>query len=103
MPSRFHSRGSIQQVLAWIAIAIYAGAVFGVVLYRRGAEDYSFILFMSVIAVVAIAIVAPRKFRNWGTFLGDPSDEPGYWSGSEPDEERLPEAKSSPRKRDDAA
>jgi hypothetical protein len=103
MHSRFHSRGALQQVLAWIAIAIYAGTVFGVLLYRRGAEDYGFILFMSVVAVVAIAIVAPRKFRNWGTYFGDPSDEPGYWSRSEPDEERSPGSKPSPTKRDDAA
>lgn len=68
-----------------------------------GARDPSFILFMSVVAVVAVAIVAPRKFSSWRSLWGDPSDERGYWSGAEPDPERSPDEKSPAKKEDNAA
>jgi hypothetical protein len=92
---------SIRRVLTWIGIAICAGAIFGAVSYRRDTEDYSYILF-SVAMVVAIAIVAPRKFSSWRSFWGDPSDEPGYWSGTEP-EEHSPDSKPPSKKEDNAA
>ena len=49
-------------------------------LYDSGASDLSFIIAMSVVAVVTIAIIAPQKFSSLRSLIGD--NDPPYTSDS---------------------
>jgi hypothetical protein len=67
------STGATKQVLLWIVVAITIAAAMVIKLYRSGHTNLSFIISMSIAAVIAIAIVAPNRFSS------DYRD-PGDWS-----------------------
>ena len=80
-------------------MAIAAGLFFARRIYQSGASDLSYIIAMSVAAVVAIAIVAPRKFSSVRSLFddddppyGSDSSDPHFPKGTKPDGERSSEA-----------
>jgi ethanolamine transporter EutH len=63
---RWRSRGEIKKVAAAVVAALALGGTFAYRALRDGASDFSYIFFMSLAGVVAIAIVAPRFFTKGG-------------------------------------
>jgi len=78
-PLKFRQTGTAKQVLVWLLVALSAGGLVAAYLYDSGASDPSFIVAMSIAAIVAIAIVAPRKFSSLHNLFdpdGDFDDAP---------------------------
>jgi len=76
---KFRQTGTAKQVLAWVLVALTFGGLVAAYLYDSGASDPSFIITMSIAAVVAIVIVAPRKFSSLHNLFdpdGDFDDAP---------------------------
>ena len=61
-PSR--SRGAINKVAAALVAALAFGGTLAYRALRDGASDFSYIFFMSLAGVIAVAIVAPRRFTE---------------------------------------
>ena len=81
MPRRHPQRGnhgSATQVILWIVVAVSIFATVANRLFREGASDIGFIVAMSVAAVIAIAIVAPRRFKSIRGATSDWKDDFEY-------------------------
>ena len=62
--SRVRSRGAINKVAAALVAAIALGGTFAYRALRDGASDFSYVFFISLAGVVAIALVAPKFFTE---------------------------------------
>jgi hypothetical protein len=84
------NRGSATHIFIWIVVAVSIFAAVASKLYSDGASDVSYVMWISVVAVIAIAIVAPRRFKSIRG--GSPiwEDEDPYKASSENDEARPP-------------
>jgi hypothetical protein len=78
------SHGNARLVAVAALAAAGLGAKFAWDMYQSGARDPSYIIFMALAAVVALAIVAPRWFRG-------ASDAEGQWGGEDGATRTLPE------------
>jgi hypothetical protein len=61
-------------------VAAVSGLLVAGKLYDSGESDPSFIIAMSLAAVVTIALIAPQKFSSLRSLIGD--DDPPYTSDS---------------------
>ena len=59
-----NNRGSAKRVLVWFFVAVPILVAVATKLYRNGALDIGYIILMSVAAVIALAIVAPKRFTS---------------------------------------
>ena len=69
------SHGNAKFAVVAALVAISLGANFAWNMYESGARDPSYIFFMSLAAVVALALVAPRRFNGRGDANEEWEDE----------------------------
>jgi hypothetical protein len=69
---KFRQTGTAKQV--WVLVALAAGGLVAAHFYDSGASDPSFTIAMSIAAIVAIAIVAPRNFSSLHNLFGPDGD-----------------------------
>jgi len=93
------------QIFVWIVVAVFIFAAVAVRLYRDGASDLSFIVGMSIAAVIAIAIVAPKRFNSTREASSDWEDDIPWADDAESPtkSDHLSKAASSQRDPDRAA
>src|SRR5436190_21274531 len=78
------SPGNAKVILVAALAAAGFGAKFAWDMYQSGARDPSYIILMTLCAVIALAIVAPRRFSGR-------SDADGQWGDEEEATRSLPE------------
>jgi hypothetical protein len=61
-----NARGAVNKIIIAVMVAIGIGGVLAVRLLREGATDFGYVFFMSMVGVVAMAIVAPGLFSARG-------------------------------------
>jgi hypothetical protein len=67
------SLGGAKHIAIWVLLAAAFGVFMAIKLYRSGNTNLSYVLAMSIAAVVGIALVAPSRFSG-------EHREPGDWS-----------------------
>ncbi len=93
--SRFRNSGSARQFYIWIVVAASLFVAAANRFYRDGASDLGFIVAMSVAVVIALAIVAPRRFTSIRGGAPDWEDENPYKPSPDDDESDSPSDHSS--------
>ena len=99
------AKGAAVQIFVWIVVAVSIFTAIAASLYRDGASDISFIVGMSIAAVIAIAIVAPKRFKSTRGASSDWEDDSPWTDDAEsiPKADHLSEAASGQRDPDRAA
>jgi len=72
------NRGSARPVFVWFFVAASILVTVATKLYRDGASDIGYIVLMSVAAVIALAIVAPKRFTSMRGATRDWEDDEPY-------------------------
>ena len=87
--TRVGNQGSARRIFIWIIVAASILLTLAIRMYRDGASDIGFIVAMAVAGVIAIAIVAPKRFTS--VRGADPKweDEDPYGADSESNDDKT--------------
>jgi len=93
-------RGSGRAVVIWLLVACALFGTMALKMYRDGSRDFGYIAFISIIAVLAVAFLAPRRFHASRGASPDWEDDSPYEirPGYRPKPEEAPPSVAPPSK-----